>query len=240
MVRLITTLEWPQHLLLAEGMSGPVLKTAAMTSNSPLSAVTRTSGPLSRRWVMSLDLAPMRDDLRGEVESFLASLDGQINLVRLSPPHRAYPHGAAAGINKSNALSAGTVTWDSSVTWDGGVLWSEGSPYANIGTATAAGVDRLHITGLTADQSIALRAGDFLEVGGNLHMIRSNVRSDSSGETAATIMPPLRKLVSVGDRIILVNPMGRFQIASPDSITIDQSAIFSRASVAFVEYPDFG
>lgn len=206
-----------------------------MAGNTLLGAYRRVFAPTSQLWVCSLEFVPMLEaDARAELETLINALDGQANFLAVYPPHRKLPAGSAAGLNQANS---GMTNWDGSTQWDGTTSWQTGSPYVYLAEAARSNKDSIVVKGLTANQAISLKAGDFLELNGNLHQVKHNASSDNSGQARVVIQPKTRRGELANVRINLDRPRGRFQLASSDAASISYATLTSQASLQLTEVP---
>lgn len=158
---------------------------------SPVSSFNQrqtVNGPISEFWRATITLAGRRagtvaDPGWRDTASFIMSLRGGENRVRLSDPRRAVMRGAGSG-GTTCAVSADA----------------------------AAGATTLVVKALTASQSLALAADDHFGIGENLYTVMANVGSDGSGMATVTFLPPLRVGVAENDSINLSAPTGAFRL----------------------------
>lgn len=80
--------------------------------------------------------------------------------------------------------------------------------------AVAINSEILPTAGWDISQSELIKAGDYVEVNGELKMITEDAVSDSSGDSILFISPPLREALAGGESITVDNPKGVFYLDS--------------------------
>jgi hypothetical protein len=204
----------------------------------------RSTGPRFDRWTAKLDFGPFTKgasgDLRFKWEVFVARLRGTAVAFRMWDPLRVYPRGVGAGIwnprSPNGRRSLGQYTIDGANLIDGIYHIDDGSTIAYVGSDAARYADALHITGLVPSATV-FKAGDHIEVGGNLYMIMDDALSDANGETTVLLAWRLWKPALVGDQVNLHKPTGRFVLLSPDEGTMQRSQATGEASIQAIEVP---
>lgn len=73
--------------------------------------------------------------------------------------------------------------------------------------------EEINTKGWTAFGLNVLKAGDFLQIGNNLHMNLQDVNANGSGWATLDIFPKLRTSFEDGENIILNSPKGIFRLA---------------------------
>lgn len=71
----------------------------------------------------------------------------------------------------------------------------------------------LETDGWDANQSEALKAGDWIQLGNSLYRVLQDVASDGAGDATIDIWPGLRSSPSDNEALILFDPKGRFRLA---------------------------
>lgn len=208
----------------------------------------RSTGPRFERWTAKLDFAPFtkgaNGDLRFEFEVWVKRLGGTSVAFRMWDPLRVYPRGVGAGIwnpRYPNALqNRGEYKIDGAymVVGDDGKYYQieGGSTLAYVGSDTARYSDALHLTGLVPSATV-FKAGDHIEVGGNLYMIMDEAVSDANGETTVLLAWRLWKPALVGDQVNLHKPTGRFVLLNPEEGTMQRQYSTGQASIQAIEVP---
>lgn len=203
----------------------------------------RSGGSRYRRWVCSLSLNAMPNDpdgrdLRFELEAFIHSLDGTATGLRIYDALRALPKGVAAGFYRDQAdrteyfRTSGGSSWSIST----GSRRVAGSGYCTVYADAARAADTLVLTGLTASATV-FRAGDLIEVGGNLHEIAIDALSDANGRSAVRLNNRLWKPALADDIVTLSKPRGRFVLIDRDQGRSLRDMVTSSVSIDAIEVP---
>lgn len=233
--------QFPDHLMkIADVDLKPI--TLVQGSRGTLSPQMRTRGVVQCYWRMDMSFTALEAEEWRELSAFISRLDGQRNRVTIYDPSRERPLGAGFG-------SAVTYAWEYDGTpysweYDGAsYLWQAGLRTSVPLAATARrGADRVTIGGLTPSTSKAVKRGDMLGIGGNLHEVVTEGNSNSIGETTVQIRPRLHKDAAALSTVRVDKPRGRFALAGMDSFAqvITPPTLSRSASVSFVEVPDVG
>lgn len=84
--------------------------------------------------------------------------------------------------------------------------------------------------------SIVLRKGDYLTIGGELKMITENVLSDKNGNASVPISPLLRVSPMINETIENIKPWGVFKLTSNDQGNFQyRPGAFSNVTMTFEE-----
>lgn len=204
----------------------------------------RATGPRFERWSAKLDFGPFTKgadgDLRFEFEVWVKRLGGTSVAFKMWDPLRVYPRGVGAGIwnprHPNGRQSQGRYTIDGAYLIDGIYHIDDGSTLAYVGSDAARYADALHLTGLVPS-AVVFKAGDHIEVGGNLYMIMDEAVSDANGETTVLLAWRLHKPHLAGDQVNLHKPTGRFVLLTPDEGTMQRSYSTGQASIQAIEVP---
>jgi hypothetical protein len=233
--------QFPEHLMqIAEVDLKPV--TIAQGSRGAQLPQIRTRGVVQAYWRLDMSFAALEKEDWRELSAFISRLDGQRNRVSIYDPSRERPLGAGFG-------TAVTYSWEYDGTpyaweYDGTTyLWQAGAKTSVWLAASASrGADRVTLGGLTASTAKAVKRGDLLGIGGNLHEVVTEGNSDSSGESTVQIRPRLHKPASALATVQVDKPRGRFALASMDSFSqsITPPTLSRSASLSLVEVPDVG
>ena len=103
---------------------------------------------------------------------------------------------------------------------------------ATTGTAQSGGT--IYVKGLPASTSWLLLAGDFFEINGELKQCTASLDSDAAGLGALQFRPGLWSSPADNDPVIILNPMGRFSLASNPRIT-DHYGLYTDVELELVE-----
>ncbi len=113
-------------------------------------------------------------------------------------------------------------------------------PVVNIETDADAGDETVTLRNLTASQAVALKYGDMLSIGENLHVVEDSAASDAGGLSTISIQPPLRMGVVEGDPVNLVKPTGLFRLTGGgDQLSMNLDHIGQPFALSFIEEPLF-
>jgi hypothetical protein len=141
--------------------------------------------------------------------AFLASLRGRSGTFLMGDPSRAVPRGAA-GAGATLAVVSAT-----------------------------AGASSVALSGFTASQANALRAGDHLQIGtgaaSRLHMVVMDASADGAGQLTAMIEPPLRAAHAAATAVTLNAPRGVWRLAANDLGWASEPGRFPSITLACVE-----
>lgn len=203
----------------------------------------RSGGSRYRRWVCSLSLNALPNDpdgrdLRFEFEAFIHSLDGTATGLRIYDALRTLPKGVAAGFYRDQASrteyfrTSGGSSWSIST----GSRRVAGSGYCTVYADAARAADTVVLAGLTASATV-FRAGDLIEVGGNLHEIAIDAVSDVNGRSAVRLNNRLWKPALADDIVTLSKPRGRFVLIDRDQGRSLRDMVTSSVSIDAIEVP---
>ncbi len=78
--------------------------------------------------------------------------------------------------------------------------------------AVALGASSMATTGWTINETDLAKAGDYIEVNGELKMITADASSDGSGNATLEFTPPLRAALSGAEAITTTNPRAVFYL----------------------------
>jgi hypothetical protein len=192
-----------------------------ITSLSLLSGQRPVYGPIWQLWVIEWT-SPIRVDREWqEMQALLSKVAGQSGLVRMGDPRRVRP--------LLNRQVPGTLP-----------------SLVTVGEAEAAESDSLLISGLPANLSPALHAGDLFEIRpdgtpalhGHLYEVHTDADTDENGETRVTLTRPLLRAVADGAQVVLEQPTTLLRM-SDDQQGIAEYMLGAGASISFsaVEQP---
>lgn len=235
---IVQTYRWPFEWVIHDCRFFP--RSGAIVSTSSYTGSTRAAGSSNSPWVVSMNLPPMVDPVVWKkIRSLLMKLRGPMNILRLFDPASIYPVGVAAGINMSNYNSAAVGQFSDTTLFTDGTGFRDGSLQAKLARNHYRGETNIFINGLTASQALSLADGDMLEVGGFLYSVVADVASNSSGETLAPIMPPLRNDIVANSQGGIVNfdhPTSPFIMANKDYEGFDVSPpAIAQIGLSFIE-----
>ena len=139
-----------------------------------------------RRWEVDITLPPMRNASARIWIAWLAQLDGSLNTFTMGDPRAPTPQGSAGGAPKVKGANQTGAS--------------------------------LNIDGCTASQTGWLKAGDYIQIGtgadARLHMITSDVNSDSSGDATLPLWPKITTAPANDASVVVSNAVGAFRLAS--------------------------
>ncbi|MDR3381732.1 hypothetical protein [Cupriavidus basilensis] len=211
--------DWPASLVPARATWG--LQSNTETFTSPLNRSIQTTERPGARWKVTLELPSMTADKRGRLEAFLASLGGMAGRFRLWPHARPV---SAVGVGASDA---------------GLVLDFLNQAYQAQGTPAVSGAlsdFRVLPSKFWPASTLVLRAGEYLEVGGELKIVTADVVSDASGGAAIPIAPPFRMAPQVNAELVLDRPRATMMLINDEySVSVGQARISETVVIAAVE-----
>lgn len=188
-----------------------------VSAGSSFNQSSRLDGPSSVFWKVDFSFVVSDRDTFTLYRRFVMKLRGGRVLARLYDPTMT------ADVQGTQPRGAGGA-----------------GPVVNVGADAVAGDEVLTISGLTISQAIALKAGDMLGIGENLHVVEDDAASDGSGLSTVALQPPLRAGVAVSDPVNLVQPTGIFRLtAGGDQLAMDLAHIGQAFTLSFIEEPDF-
>lgn len=217
----------------------------AISSTSQYTGNTRASQLSNSPWVAQLQLGARAERDWADIEAFLARLDGPSNWVRLFHPLKRLPRGYACGIYRDDSGNVvtplGTTKFSDLTSFSDGTVFTEGGFVAMLARTHFRGEDNVLVTGLGASQATSIKTGDYMEIGGFLHMALSTVASNSAGQTLVPIRPRLRLDIPVGSALNYVNfyyPTSPFMLATPNFDGFDINAPdIAKIGLSFIEAP---
>lgn len=173
------------------GPLNTIFTLSALPTASPVSSFNQrqtVSGPISEFWRATVVIhgagagTTAKPGWR-DTASFINSLRGGVNRVRLFDPRRQPIRGV------------------------GGAL-----PTLALDSTYPAGVTTIRIKGLVPSQLVGLARDDHFSIGENLYSVIENVGSDANGEATINFLPPLRAGVLENASINLIKPTGVFRL----------------------------
>jgi hypothetical protein len=180
-----------------------------------VSPVTRQTQVLRRegaRWVAEATFDPLDRTRAGLLEGLLAALAGSLNTVRVWDWRREHRTGDP---RSQGQVPSGPYAFDDATVFaDGtGLVVGSGTP------ALAAGAPRgalsIHTAGWWPN-SVAVGAGDYIGLGGRLHMATELVEASGAGTATIPIAPPLRAAASLAEPLVLTKPTVPMRLVSDD------------------------
>lgn len=203
----MTVLTWPARFRRAV-TSNCVIEANTRIFMSPVTRSAQAIRLQGERWRNIVTLPPMYRADGQALDAFLAQLDGAFGMVALHNFERPYP----AGDNRSlNALPL--THWDDDTQWSDGTQWAGGPDVVRTLGAHQAGANVLLTEQWYPSVTGILLAGDFIGVGGRLHMVTSDADSDASGHAALQIRPRLRAAVASLSTVTRTRPTSPFRLA---------------------------
>jgi hypothetical protein len=234
------TRDFPAHLLKLQENSF-FLKPTGESFRSNYNPAPRSAGPRYKLWNCSVTASYLHDtpdhDLRFEWEAFVHSLDGTRVAFRIPDSARLLPKGAAAGLSRSVVGSEIYRVADSvNYSLTDSTRLIAGSGLAQVAEDAARYADTIRIGGLVPDATV-FRPGDLIEIGGNLHEVRLQALSNSSGESRVTLNNRLWRPALSGDIVTVESPRGRFVMADNEQGMATRVPLFSSSSISMIEAP---
>ena len=95
--------------------------------------------------------------------------------------------------------------------------------------------NEIWLKGLDPHTNAQLKAGDQMEINGQLVMLIADLDGDESGVGLARVMPKIRTAPADEDPVVLHRPMGKFLLAKPANTWSNQPGVFSGHSFEFIE-----
>lgn len=185
------------------------------------------------RWECSLELAVLERAAWQRFEAWMATIADQPFAFKLHDTAKELPLGAGAGFDPDGTEL--TVTGSSTFSIPGGL--HAGATHCKLRDAAARHATSVVVKGMPVSSRV-FKAGDHVEIGGNLYMVRGDVLSDAEGAARIDIMWRLHKPALANDLVTFRNPTGRFMI--PDlsvGEVMRDTATHGQASLAAVEVP---
>jgi hypothetical protein len=93
----------------------------------------------------------------------------------------------------------------------------------------------LNVTSAQANKTGYLKAGDYINIENHLHMVTADCNSDSSGNVAIPIAPPLRETTTSSDNIDVVEPTTGVFILTSAASWDSQPGVISNFTIDAVE-----
>lgn len=178
--------------------------------------LTTVNGPSAIYWQAEFSFAPQDVETFLLYRRFVLKLRGGKVLVRLYDPQMT------AEIMGAQPRGFGGV-----------------STTVNVAVAAAAGAETVTLKNLQTSKTGVFLAGDMLGIGENLHVVEDDCNSDSGGEAAVLIQPPLRLGVAVDDAVTTVKPTGLFRVISGMTDPgLDLNRVGQAFTLVFQEVPD--
>lgn len=207
---------WPASLVPAKVTWG--LQSNTETFTSPLNRSTQTLERPGARWKASLEMPRMDPDTRGQLEAFLVSLGGMAGRFRL------WPHARPV-----SAIGVGASDYGVVLDFVNQSYQAQGSPMVS---AALSNYKLLPTTYWPASTRV-LKAGEFIEVGGELKMVTADVTSDATGNAQIPVAPAFRKAPDIGAALVLDRPKATMML-STDEFSVGVSEGARRISDAVV------
>ena len=123
----------------------------------------------------------------------------------------------------------------------GGQLTQGGLPVRYTATTTAAVATAsqtgtgIHVKGLPASTNGLLVAGDWIEVGGEIHQVAQALNSDAAGLGYLALSRPVRAAKTNDTAVIIGEPVGKFLLEDSENGWSNAPGNFSDASLTFIE-----
>lgn len=201
---------------------------ASIVHRSPLSGAEQVSQTGAARWRARYETPALPEGGARVWRAFLASLRGRgVPFYGYDPSFRAYSGFAELPEGNASATRFDTTsyTWDRSATPptfdEKTAATSVGAPYVREAGQTGT---VLKTAGWEA--TLQLYAGeyvsfDFTDANGNtmraLHMIKTSIRTSSSGIVNLTVEPPIRTAPALNQALVVDNPSCSMRLVSDDS-----------------------
>ncbi len=207
------------------------LEANTLRTESPLSRTTQVLSRPGSRWVAQLGFRNRPLAWAGEIDAFLAKLDGSEHEVRLWDFRRDIPRGPATA--RGSALI--TEFTDTYRFTDGtGFLDQPAAPQTL--SSTAANAESVATGGWAANITGTLMAGDYIGLDGRLYMLTADANSDSVGRATLSIRPRLRVAVAASVSVVTTRPTARFRLVdNRQGQNNTVPGLFSTYSLSFVE-----
>jgi len=105
---------------------------------------------------------------------------------------------------------------------------------AAVATASQTGTG-IHVKGLPASTNGLLVAGDWIEVGGEIHQVAQALNSDAAGLGYLVLSRPVRAAKTNDTAVIIGEPVGKFLLEDSENGWSNAPGNFSDASLTFIE-----
>ncbi|WP_434033596.1 hypothetical protein [Cupriavidus sp. a3] len=193
----MTTLTFPEDILPASAMFGLQSNTESFTS--PLNRAMQTVERPGALWKARLTFTTMSLQQQRKLQGFLAALNGMAGRVYLWPHGAAIADIAAAPVDSTMVLNFLSQSYQINV-----------APVVN-----GALIDFNYLPSKYWPAStLVLRAGEYVEAGGELKMVTADVVSDANGIALVPIAPSFRKAPADLSVINLDKPKAFMRLAS--------------------------
>ncbi|HYZ32621.1 MAG TPA: hypothetical protein VE684_10120 [Crenalkalicoccus sp.] len=178
----------------------------------PVTRATQVMRREGARWIAEATFDPLNRTLAGVMDGLLAALAGSLNTVRIWDWRREFRTGAP---RSQGQVPTGSHSFDDATVFtDGtGLVVGSGAP------ALAAGAPRGALSIQTAGWwpgVVAVGAGDYLGLGGRLHMATEAVTASGAGTATIPVAPPLRVAVALAEPLVLSRPTVPMRLVSDD------------------------
>ncbi|MGO4326731.1 hypothetical protein AB4Z48_18045 [Cupriavidus sp. 2TAF22] len=214
-------LTFPDDILPSSAMFGLQSNTESFTS--PLNRATQTVERPGALWKARLTFTTMNLQQQRRLKGLLAALNGMAGRIYL------WPHGSPVA-DIAATPPAATMILD----FINQSYQINGNPVVN----GALSDFRLLPTKYWPAATIVLRAGEFLEVGGELKMVTADVTSDAAGLASVPVAPPFRKAPANLAVVTLDKPKALMRLASDVWEFVSTPAWRHESfSVDFIEVP---
>ena len=193
------TIDWPSNLTPSKATWG--LQSNTETFSSPLNRSVQTVERPGARWKATLEFPHMERDKRRRLEGFLAGLGGMAGRVFLWPHTAPVADLAAAPVDGTMMLDfvAQSYQVNGNVVVNGSLSNFKQLP-----------------TKYWPASTLVLKAGEYLEVGGELKMITADVVSDSNGLATIPVAPAFRNAPANLAVVTLNKPKTTMMLASDE------------------------
>lgn len=224
----LTTAELPTEFFKVTGGSFRLAPVASVFQSPFAPQVIRMGSARFMRWECSLDLAIMQRAAWQRLEAWIATIADRPFAFKLYDSAKELPLGSGAGFDPVGGTPISSQF--------AGNVYS-GATHCKIKLAAPRHATSVVVKGMPVSSRV-FKAGDHVEIGGNLYMVRGDVLSDSAGDARIDILWRLHKPALANDLVSFRWPRGRFMI--PDLGTGDvmrDLATHGQASLAAIEVP---
>jgi len=189
----------------------------SLVSRSPLSQAVQVQVRGPGRWRARLTFNDRNRGIAARLDALLATLDGPAGEIAVFDFRRPVPRGTAASYTGGPL----PLAWPEGLSWPPGLAWAGFTPPGSpqLAVAAARGDATLATLGW-APGEVVLRAGDYVGLGGQLHMVTADVTSTAASEATLSIRPRVRfaqpALTALGlDKPRAVFRLGAAGVANP-------------------------
>lgn len=203
------------------------LEANAAMSISPLSRAVQVLNRPGARWVCRMEFRNRDFRLAPRLDALLARLEGPVHEIALFDFRRPLPRGSAATVGAATNFTDDTGFTD-------GTAFTEYTSDPTVSVAAAANTDLVYTEGWAVSETV-LMAGDYVGLGGTLHMVLDDVTSDGSGDATLRVRPRLRGALSPGARVVFVRPTARFRLTENGIDNRSEPGPLSSYALSFVE-----